>query len=73
MLTPSVSGYMTATPLGAFDARPLQHLLHKPSDAVSMSFSVDPALGMVADRFSGKAVVFIATTTFVSAKTASLP
>ena len=32
-----------------------------------MSFSADPHLGMVADRFSGSAVVFLATTTFRAA------
>jgi uncharacterized protein YcbK (DUF882 family) len=72
VLTPSVSGYMTATQLGTFDPRPLRELLHKPSDALMMSFSADPALGMLADRFTGPAVVFVATTTFVSAKTAAL-
>jgi uncharacterized protein YcbK (DUF882 family) len=70
ILTPSVSGYMSATQLGTFDPRPVQELLHKPSDALTMSFSADPALGMLADRFTGPAVVFVATTTFVSARTA---
>jgi len=72
VLTPSVSGYMSTTQFGTFDPRPLQELLRKPADALTMSFSADPALGMLADRFSGSAVVFLATTTFVSAKTAAL-
>ena len=72
MLTPSVSTVMRATQIGTFDPRPMQHLLHKPTDALTMSFSADPSLGMLADRFSGPAVVFVATTTFVSAKTAAL-
>ena len=29
-----------------------------------MTFSADPHFGMVADRFDGRAVVFMATTTF---------
>ena len=37
-----------------------------------MTFSADPHLGMVADRFSGSAVVFLATTTFAPQTTASL-
>ncbi|MCK9914608.1 DUF882 domain-containing protein [Microbacteriaceae bacterium K1510] len=72
MLTPSVSAVMRATQIGTFDPRPMQHLLHKPADALTMSFSADPSLGMFADRFSGPAVVFVATTTFASAKTAAL-
>jgi uncharacterized protein YcbK (DUF882 family) len=64
MLTPSVSDFMTATRLGALDPRPLHELLHKPSLSLVMTFSADPHLGMVADRFSGSAVVFLATTTF---------
>ena len=71
MLTPSVSGFMTATRLGAADPRPLHDLLHKPSQSLVMTFSADPHLGMVADRFSGSAVVFLATATF-STQTASL-
>jgi hypothetical protein len=72
MLTPSVSAYMTATQLGAVDLRPLQGLLYKPSLAVAMTFSTDPQLGMVASRFSGPAVVFLATTSFKLQSTASL-
>ena len=37
-----------------------------------MTFSADPHLGMVAYRFSGSAVVFLATTTFALQTTASL-
>jgi uncharacterized protein YcbK (DUF882 family) len=71
MLTPSVSAFMTATRLGPADPRPLHELLHKPSLSLVMTFSADPYLGMVADRFTGNAVVFLATTTF-SMQTASL-
>lgn len=72
MLTPSVSGFMTATRWGTFDPRPLNYLLFKPTDALTMTFSADPALGMLADRFTGPAVVFIATTSFVRPQTAAL-
>jgi hypothetical protein len=37
-----------------------------------MSFSADPHLGMVANRFSGRAVVFVDTATFKTQATASL-
>ena len=60
MLTPSFSTYMTTTRIGAVDMRPLQELLYKPSMSVAMTFSTDPQLGMVASRFDGPAVVFVA-------------
>jgi hypothetical protein len=37
-----------------------------------MTFSDDPQYGMVANRFTGSAVVFLATATFTRAQTASL-
>jgi uncharacterized protein YcbK (DUF882 family) len=72
ILTPSVSGFMTAAQFGQADPRPLAGLLLKPSQSLVMTFSADPHLGMVADRFTGSAVVFLATATFTSQKTAAL-
>jgi hypothetical protein len=72
LLTPSVSGFMTATQLGVVDPKPLQELFKKPAQALAMTFSADPHLGMTADRFTGSAVVFLATATFTAQKTASL-
>lgn len=72
MLTPSVSGFMTATRLGDTDMKPLRELIAKPSQALAMTFSADPHLGMTAASFSGNAVVFLATATFTTQKTASL-
>ncbi len=72
MLTPSVSGFMTSTRLGELSPAWLQELLHKPEQSVLMSFSADPQLGMMTDRFTGNAVVFLATATFTTQTTASL-
>lgn len=72
MLTPSVSGYMTATRLGAVDMRALQGLLHKPSMSVAMTFSTDPQHGLAATGFGGPAVVFVATMTFVTQSAAAV-
>jgi uncharacterized protein YcbK (DUF882 family) len=72
MLTPSVAGFMTATRLVATDLRPLRDMLHKPPQALVMTFSADPHLGMVAERFSGSAVVFLATATFTVQTAAAL-
>ena len=71
MLTPSVTTHMTTTRLGAIDMRPLADLLNKPSHSLAMSFSTDPNLGLMANRFSGPAVVFLATTTFTTQSTAA--
>ena len=73
ILTPSVSGFMTATRVGAIDPRWQHALLQKPPRSVMMTFSADPHLGMVDDRFTGSAVVFMATVTFNRQTTAALP
>ncbi len=72
LLAPTISGFMTATPMGPTDMRMLAGLMYKPSQSVSMAFSADPASGMRADRFTGAAVVFLATTSFTRQRTASL-
>jgi uncharacterized protein YcbK (DUF882 family) len=72
VLTPSVTGDMMATQSGELDPRPLQSLFYKPSQSVMISFSADPSLGIVTDRFSGSAVVFLTTTAFTTQTTASL-
>jgi hypothetical protein len=72
MLTPSVRGFMTATRVGAVDPRWQRNLLVKPAQSVMMTFSADPHLGVVTDRFTGDAVVFLATATFAPQTTAAL-
>jgi hypothetical protein len=72
MLTPSISHAMTVTRFGDIDPRGFEGLLHKPPRALAMTFSADPLSGMRSDRFSGSAVTFLATATFVRAQTASL-
>jgi hypothetical protein len=64
MLTPSVRGYLTTTRSGKVDLSWETGLLDKPSAMLATNFSADPHLGLVADRFSGNAVVFMATATF---------
>ena len=72
MLTPNMTTHMTTTHMGQPDTRPLAHLFHKPAAALMMTFSADPGLGIVADRFTGHAVTFLATASFVTQTTASL-
>ena len=40
--------------------------------AVFMTFSADPHRGLVAERFNGEAIVFLATVTFETRRTAAL-
>ena len=47
-------------------------LLYKPAQSLVMTFSADPHLGMVADRFSRPRGGFLATATFTHQTTASL-
>ncbi|HET7849532.1 MAG TPA: DUF882 domain-containing protein [Pseudolabrys sp.] len=70
VLTTSAS-YMTATRLGDAHMKMMSAFMHKPDQALAMAFSADPQPGLLADRFSGHAVVFLATRTFNN-RTASL-
>ena len=70
MLTASVSGELTVTRFGDPDPRALGALFSKPAEAVAMNFSDEPALST--DRFTGSAVVFLATARFLRTQTAAL-
>jgi len=72
MLTPSVASFMTMSLQGTADLRWLGELMQKPQQALAMTFSADPLQGMVASRFTGSAVVFLATAKFLPLRTASL-
>jgi uncharacterized protein YcbK (DUF882 family) len=72
MLTPSVRSFMSTSRLSKINPSWLGTLLDKPAYALMTTFSADPHLGMVADRFSGHAVVFMATASFATQTTASL-
>ena len=71
ILSPSARGFMSTSLLGAADYRNLGSYLQKPTASVMMTFSDDPHLGMIPERFNGHAVVFVSTVTFHQ-RTASL-
>jgi uncharacterized protein YcbK (DUF882 family) len=73
MLTDSVQRSMIVTRFGDPDFTGLVRYMQKPDTAVAMTFSRDPHLGMSAEAFTGSAVVFQATVTFVERRTAALP
>jgi uncharacterized protein YcbK (DUF882 family) len=71
ILSPSVQRFLSTLSFGTNDATTLTALMAKPASAVMMTFSSDPNLGLAADHFSGKAVVFLTTVTYPT-RTASL-
>jgi uncharacterized protein YcbK (DUF882 family) len=71
ILAPNLSNYMTAASMGPQDYRSLDVFMQKPVSSVTMAFSGDPNPSLLAERFSGQAVVFMATTSF-NARTAFL-
>ncbi len=72
IVSPSAQDFMSASAFGTPDHRALAQFMHKPPASVMMTFSNDPQLGMTTRKFSGTAVVFVATVTFSSTRTASL-
>ena len=71
MLAPSASTSMSTTVLGDTDMTLMRIHFVKPQAIVAMSFSDDPQMGLVSDRFTGPAIATLATQSFVM-RTASL-
>ncbi len=64
MLSPSVRRYLSTSLLGEPDYRALAGLMAKPARSVMMTFGPEPNPGLTSDRFSGSAIVFVATVTY---------
>jgi hypothetical protein len=71
MLAPSASNSMFTTVLGDTDMTLMRAYFIKPQAVVAMSFSDDPQMGLLSDRFTGSVATKLATTSFVM-QTASL-
>ena len=71
ILAPSASTSMSATVLGDSDMTVMRAHFVKPQAIVAMSFSDDPQLGLICDRFTGSATARLATQSFVM-RTAAL-
>jgi uncharacterized protein YcbK (DUF882 family) len=71
VMTPSVHHSLSVATLGAQDSRTLRPLLHKPRTTLAMVFSNDPLLGLTSVQFSGPAVTFLPTISYVT-RTAGL-
>jgi uncharacterized protein YcbK (DUF882 family) len=71
ILAPSASTSMSTTVLGDSDMTLMRIHFVKPQAIVAMSFSEDPQMGVLCDRFTGSAIATLATQSFVM-RTASL-
>lgn len=71
MLAPSASMSMSVTVMGDADMTLMRSHFVKPQAIVAMTFSEDPMLGMVTERFTGSATARLETRSFVM-RTASL-
>jgi hypothetical protein len=71
MLAPSASTSMSTTMLGDADMTLMRTYFVKPPSIVAMTFSDDPQLGLVCERFTGSATAKLATQSFV-VRTAAL-
>lgn len=71
ILAPSASTSMSATVLGDSDMTLMRVHFVKPQAIIAMSFSEDPQLGLICDRFTGSATARLETQSFVM-RTAAL-
>jgi hypothetical protein len=65
ILAPSATTAMSSTVIGDTDLTSMRAHFVKPQAAVAMSFSDDPQMGLLSDRFTGSATASLATESFV--------
>jgi uncharacterized protein YcbK (DUF882 family) len=65
MLAPSASTSMSTTVMGDTDMTQMRAHFVKPQAVIAMTFSDDPQMGLVSDRFTGSATAPLATQSFV--------
>lgn len=71
ILAPSASTSLSASLLGDQDMTVMRAHFAKPDTAVAMSFTDDPLMGIVCEKFTGSAVATLSTTAFAM-RTAAL-
>jgi len=64
MLAPSASHSMFTTVLGDTDMTLMKNYFAKPQAVVAMTFSDDPQMGLLSERFTGSATARLTTTSF---------
>jgi uncharacterized protein YcbK (DUF882 family) len=65
VMAPSVQYSMSVSIFGGNDPRSIRAYMLKPRMSVHMVFSDDPQFGMAAERFTGAAVAFLPTISFI--------
>jgi hypothetical protein len=71
IVTPSASKTLTASTIGDQDMTVMRTHFVKPNTTVAMTFSDDPQMGVICERFTGSAIATLPTTSFAM-RTASL-
>ncbi|CAN5494161.1 DUF882 domain-containing protein [soil metagenome] len=71
ILAPSASTSLSASILGDQDMTVMRTHFVKPNTAVAMTFSSDPQMGIICEKFTGSATATLSTTTFAM-RTAAL-
>lgn len=71
ILAPSASTSLSASILGDQDMTVMRVHFAKPNAALAMTFSDDPHLGMICEKFTGSAIATLSTTSFAM-RTAAL-
>ncbi len=71
MLAPSASNAMSTTVMGDTDMTLMRAFFVKPQASIAMTFSDDPMMGIVCERFTGSATAKLTTQSF-TLRTASL-
>ena len=66
MLSPSVGRFLTTLALGNRDFTALGALMVKPDSSVMMTFAPEPNPGLEHDHFSGSAIVFMSTVSYLT-------
>ena len=65
ILAPSATTSMSSTVIGDTDMTSMRAHFVKPQATVAMSFSDDPQMGLLSDRFTGSATAPLTTKSFV--------
>jgi hypothetical protein len=66
MLSPSVGRFLTTLALGNRDFTTLAALMAKPESSVMMTFAPEPNPGLEHDHFTGSAIVFVSTVSYLT-------
>ena len=64
ILAPSASRSLSSAVLGDQDMTVMRTHFVKPKTSLAMTFTDDPQMGLICERFTGSAIVMLQTTSF---------